>query len=473
MICKYCQSKIDDYGICPVCGAENPAPEFVPEEAFEKKVSHTGTIICIAIAAAVLIAAVVLLLGWKCFGWFDKSAEADTPSFSYDMEGFGTTTVAEKASYATTTAVAGSEEMATPVVLVNDQPTSNATFNVYFWMEYYNFMNSYGAYASYFGLDSSLPLNEQQSMAPLDPDDENSPMMTWEQYFLDAAVKSFTLHTGLALAAEKGGYQLPADMQAELDAIPENLLSEAVSQGYATADEMVAFMFGSGVSLEDYRSYLSTFYMASSYYSEYLAAQVAPSDADVEAYYDENVETYASLPKVNNVSVRHILLAPEQDLDSDGDGVMDASSDDAWAAAKALADEVYAQWQADPTEDRFAELANENSTDPGSNTTGGLYEDFAPGQMVAAFNDWCFDSARQPGDTGIVETDFGYHIMFFIGSTDTRSWFDTAKADMTNQLLSELAEEKTAPFADSIKFNYRNILICDLITANAQAEAEG
>ena len=41
--------------------------------------------------------------------------------------------------------------------------------------------------------------------------------------------------------------------------------------------------------------------------------------------------------------------------------------------------------------------------------------------MVAAFNDWCFDSSRQPGDTGIVETDYGYHIMYFVG-TDLPYW---------------------------------------------------
>ena len=37
--------------------------------------------------------------------------------------------------------------------------------------------------------------------------------------------------------------------------------------------------------------------------------------------------------------------------------------------------------------------------------------------MVAAFNDWCFDSSRKPGDTGIVETTYGYHVMYFVGTT--------------------------------------------------------
>ena len=38
--------------------------------------------------------------------------------------------------------------------------------------------------------------------------------------------------------------------------------------------------------------------------------------------------------------------------------------------------------------------------------------------MVTAFNDWCFDSSRKSGDTGIVETEYGYHVMYFVGNTD-------------------------------------------------------
>ncbi len=67
------------------------------------------------------------------------------------------------------------------------------------------------------------------------------------------------------------------------------------------------------------------------------------------------------------------------------------------------------------TEEAFIELVAKNSDDTGSNLTGGLYENVYPGQMVSAFNDWCFDEARQPGDYEIVETEYGYHLMYFSG----------------------------------------------------------
>ena len=67
--------------------------------------------------------------------------------------------------------------------------------------------------------------------------------------------------------------------------------------------------------------------------------------------------------------------------------------------------------------------------------------------MVTNFNDWCFDSARTAGETGIVETEYGYHIMYYVGATDytyrhymientlisedIQEWHDALVADVT------------------------------------------
>ena len=56
--------------------------------------------------------------------------------------------------------------------------------------------------------------------------------------------------------------------------------------------------------------------------------------------------------------------------------------------------------------------------------------------MVKEFNDWCFDDVRQPGDYGIVKTEFGYHLMFFVGSNPI--WKDSARSDLSNARANEL-----------------------------------
>ena len=113
------------------------------------------------------------------------------------------------------------------------------------------------------------------------------------------------------------------------------------------------------------------------------------------------------------VNVRHILIGFDGEAQEDG-----TYSDEVKEAARTSAEEALNEWKSgDATEESFAALAESKSTDTGSNTNGGLYENVYPGQMVQTFNDWCFDSNRKPGDTGIVETSYGYHVMYFVGTT--------------------------------------------------------
>ena len=113
------------------------------------------------------------------------------------------------------------------------------------------------------------------------------------------------------------------------------------------------------------------------------------------------------------VNVRHILVSFSGDTNEVG-----TYTDEAKAATKESAENILNEWKAgDATEESFAALANQYSSDSGSNTNGGLYEDVYPGQMVTAFNDWCFDIARSVGDTAIVETSYGYHVMYYVGTT--------------------------------------------------------
>ena len=120
----------------------------------------------------------------------------------------------------------------------------------------------------------------------------------------------------------------------------------------------------------------------------------------------------------NLVNVRHILVSYEGGTYDETTGTT-TYNDKEKQLAKSQADEILATFQAgEQTEEAFAALATEKTTDPGSKENGGLYENVYPGQMVTAFNDWCFDEARQPGDTGIVETNYGYHVMYFVGQDE-------------------------------------------------------
>lgn len=116
-------------------------------------------------------------------------------------------------------------------------------------------------------------------------------------------------------------------------------------------------------------------------------------------------------------NVRHILVK-FQGGTTDETTNTTTYSDEEKAAAKASAEELLAQWKAgDANEDSFAALANEKSDD-GDGTTGGLFENISPdSNYVTNFKNWALDE-HKAGDTGVIETEYGYHVMYYVGDTD-------------------------------------------------------
>lgn len=104
-------------------------------------------------------------------------------------------------------------------------------------------------------------------------------------------------------------------------------------------------------------------------------------------------------------NVRHILFT------EDTYGSAEAALNQATTVRKEFSN-------GEQTAEAFGALAEKYSEDTGSSTNGGQYLNIRKGQMVEAFEDWCFDEARTVGETGIVETDYGYHLMYFEGDGD-------------------------------------------------------
>lgn len=138
---------------------------------------------------------------------------------------------------------------------------------------------------------------------------------------------------------------------------------------------------------------------------------------------------------VKTVDVRHILFMTTDSQTGE------ALSDDKIKQAETNAKKALADWEAgDKTEDSFAQYATDLTEDTGSASTGGLYENVVPGQMVPEFDSWIFDEARKEGDTEIVKTDYGYHVMYFVKAND--SYKDvTIRNEKATEDVNTLTEE--------------------------------
>ena len=130
------------------------------------------------------------------------------------------------------------------------------------------------------------------------------------------------------------------------------------------------------------------------------------------------------------VNVRHILIEVEKLADSASDKEKEAAD----LAAKTKAEKLLKEFlDGDKTPESFGKLATANTKDPGSVATGGLYEDVYPTWAVKEFDEWCFAEGRKVGDTGVVKTDNGYHVMYLESFTE-RTFRDYMIA---NRILSE------------------------------------
>lgn len=400
----------------------------------------------------------------------------------------------------------------------------------YYQQAYQNFMNTYGGYASLFGLDTSKPLKDQAY----------SEDQSWDEFFKEQAVDNMRLVHAAKTAAKEEGIVLDGE---ELEAYNENLeafKSAAAQQGYSYKAYLTA-IYGPTMTPSIYEACSQDSFLASKYSSEYSEKNFVYSDEEIQAYYEENKNTYdlvdggyvtvSGAPEAKTDAEGNAIEATEeekeaamaqaketaqqildaynagQDLESAATSVDDTASynvseelsyssstygdwlfdesrrsgdaeilegDSVYYVAvfngrqrqealdynvrhilitaeslelaegeeateeqlTAKAQEILDSW--DGTEDGFAALANENSKDPGSNTTGGLYENVPKGQMISEFQNWCYEPGRKAGDTGIVySASTGAHIMYFVGYGDTQYWHYACENAMVNSAMNE------------------------------------
>lgn len=489
--CKYCQAELAENGtFCPNCGRDNAEPETAPveetipvqESAAEETASAEMTApaeepvkeeqtaeikegikatpgkIAVAAAAVVVLVAVLVALLVNGLGSTNKSLSTNETQGTEAVEtteAVPATVPADgnpddetcKGTYTASDAEVEAN-MATVVATAGDYELTNAQLQIYYWLEVQNFLGTYGSYAYYFGLDYTQPLDTQVCTV--------TESGTWQQYFLSCALQSWQNYQSLAAEAEKAGYQLEDEYQQELDEIIATFEENAISYGFESAKDFLAYNVGAGAEVEDYFHFMRLYYPGYFYFNS-ICENFAPTDAEIEAFFTEHEADYteSGITKDGNyVDVRHILIAPEGGTtDEDGNTTY---SDAEWEACKASAQAILDQWLAgEATEDSFAALANEKSEDSGSNTNGGLYTDVTVGQMVEPFENWCFDETRQAGDYGLVQTDYGYHIMYFVESRPI--WKSYAQSDLITEMANNVLAEANEKYPMTV--DYSSILL--------------
>lgn len=166
--------------------------------------------------------------------------------------------------------------------------------------------------------------------------------------------------------------------------------------------------------------------------SNAVAKTISINEADLRSYYEQNAQRLAGKEERR---ASHILLnAPPSAPKAERE------------AARAKAAELLAELRKSP--DNFAALARKHSQDPGSAPNGGDLNFFSRGAMVKAFEDAAF--ALKKGEiSDLVESEFGYHIIRVtdIKAPKQRS-FEDMKAELTAELKKQQLQKKYAEAAE-------------------------
>ncbi len=388
----------------------------------------------------------------------------------------------------------------------------NGAMMNYFLNDVYNtFVDNYGSYVSYFGLNTSISLKKQ----------EVSEGETWFEYLMSGAEDSVEITL----------------RRCELAAAEEMTLTEGERSALAVrAEWMDEGLYGRGTQKSDLLDAKSLEALSLKYYFE-KTSQLTPSDAEIEAAYrkdprayqyvdydsfnvyynDESIpaaEAKAQAKKIAGAKTadefRALVkaqLLEENPVMTDGEieneletlptaGAMyiEGNEFSEWAfGAKtgdtkviedannqlfivyrltkearrsedrtvnfrhillsnatyrdsAKAEELLAQFLAgEKTEEAFGLLALAWSEDEGSYYHGGLYEYVHEGMMVPEIDDWCFDPSRKPGEVSVIETEYGWHVMYYVGEGLPR-W----KAQIAERLSADAFDS----FYESKKADY-------------------
>ena len=444
MKCKFCFADVEETMIfCPACGKKLSGEEVLeeaPEQKQEKKKSRVGKYILGAVSVVVL--ALVLTVGiLYSMGMMDTAVgkiENAIHSLKFNREN-------DIYYHLTYSANAEKLEKQDTVVVatVGDQKLTNGELQAYYWSAIYD-ATSYNTYPN---LDTKKALSQQVY--------DNKTGKTYEQLFLETALNNWRRYATLIQLSKENNFVMDADQKAYYDNIPNRISEMAKEYGYDDLGKFLKEQFVPGCSATAYVSYNSTTYLALTYYDVLLSGMV-PTQDEINSYYteheDEIVKSGVNKDSGNYYNVRHILIAPE------GGATSGKYTDADWESWRVKAHGVLDNFLAgEATEAKFAELANELSADTA--ISGGLYSNLTKStNFVEEFKAWYLDETRKPGDTGIVKSAHGYHIMYFSGSRpiwehETETMMLTEKTDAA----LKAAEDKWAMTVD-----YKQIKVSEI-----------
>ena len=300
-------------------------------------------------------------------------------------------------------------------VVINGEKVNKVEFDYVYNTSKNNYITQYGSYLSYFGLDTSKDLSTQMY----------SDTLTWQDYFEQNAVESLKQNKALMAEAKAAGFTY--DTTDEYNTFKETIKTSAAAAGVSDK-EYVRSIYGSYATMGRIEEYVKNDMVMNAYYQK-LQEDNAPSDDEIQSYYEENKATYDS--------VDYRLTTIEADLPTEptelADPVEETAADttgttDGTAATDTTQDTAY-----QPSDAEIAKAMDDAKVlaDDAEQTVakdGEAHENEQKSSVNYLISDWLFDDARKAGDTTVITNDNSH--CYYVVAFEKRYLDETPSADV-------------------------------------------
>ena len=300
-------------------------------------------------------------------------------------------------------------------VVINGEEVNKVEFDYAYNTSKNNYITQYGSYLSYFGLDTSKDLSTQMY----------SDTLTWQDYFEQNAVESLKQNKALMAEAKAAGFTY--DTTDEYNTFKETIKTSAAAAGVSDK-EYVRSIYGSYATMGRIEEYVKNDMVMNAYYQK-LQEDNAPSDGEIQSYYEENKATYDS--------VDYRLTTIEADLPTEptelADPVEETAADttgttDGTAATDTTQDTAY-----QPSDAEIAKAMDDAKVlaDAAEQTVakdGEAHENEKKSSVNYMISDWLFDDARKAGDTTVITNDNSH--CYYVVAFEKRYLDETPSADV-------------------------------------------
>lgn len=283
-------------------------------------------------------------------------------------------------------------------IVVAGENVSKVEFDYNYNLTLNNYMNSEDAYyLAYFGIDLTGDLSRQMY----------SDTLTWKDYMEQLAVDNLLHNKALAREMKEAGFNY--DTSADYQKYEDNMRQAASSAGM-TLDAYVKTLFGPYATMSRLENYVKQGLAAAAYYDSVEESR-EPGDEEIQAYYEENKDSYDSVDyRLITVDAElptepTELADPVDETGEEGEGETEDDEETAYEPSEA---EVEAAMAMAKTE--AESQLNNLSAD------GELYENMRRASVTSLLRDWLFDETRKSGDTTVIEdsTNNRYYVVEFV-----------------------------------------------------------